>query len=347
MAPKENALAKLPGKSRSWACTWNNPPADWKTHFTQEGLLCQKFVGQLEKGAEGTPHIQFGIYYKCATTFAAVQKRLPHGCHIQPCVKDARGKGGWIAWVQYCQKIETAEPGSVHHWGLELAEKTARAVREVKDPLADKDLYPWQQQIVDIIDDEPDGRTIHWVVDPVGNRGKSALCKHLAIARDDVLPCGGKAGDIKYLIAQWLKSSNPLRVVLFDLTRSREKWISYEGMEEILNGMFVSTKYECELVKFNSPHVIVFSNWEPERASVSADRWNIIHLGEEDQKEPTYLAVTLAGRPDNVGKQEEEEPQPLNSIQMDQLIADAAFAAYLAAKEAKKGKPYGWQEGDE
>lgn len=49
------------GVYRWWFITWNNPPQDWKAAL--DSLEATYTIGQLEKGREGTLHIQACIYY--------------------------------------------------------------------------------------------------------------------------------------------------------------------------------------------------------------------------------------------------------------------------------------------
>lgn len=49
-------------KFRWWFITWNNPPTDWKAAL--QSLQSNYGIGQLEKGEEGTPHIQAILWFK-------------------------------------------------------------------------------------------------------------------------------------------------------------------------------------------------------------------------------------------------------------------------------------------
>lgn len=53
-------------QGRNWLCTLNNPAVDPKDYLEawskQDGVLY--VTGQLEKGAEGTPHIQYFVHFK-------------------------------------------------------------------------------------------------------------------------------------------------------------------------------------------------------------------------------------------------------------------------------------------
>lgn len=140
-------------------------------------------------------------------------------------------------------------------------------------------LYDWQKIIVNKSQEEPDDRTINWIHEPDGNKGKSALCK-LLCAKYGALLLSNKAGDMKYGIMKYFEKHNKYpEIILIDIPRSVDlHFLSYTGIEEIKNGCFFNTKYECDMVLFNSPHIFIFSNELPDIGQLSRDRWNIINL---------------------------------------------------------------------
>lgn len=70
------------------------------------------------------------------------------------------------------------------------------------------------------------------------------------------------------------------RVILIDYARDQESHISWQGIEEIKNGIFFNSKYESSMVIYNSPHVICFANFKPQEYKLSKDRWNILDVNE-------------------------------------------------------------------
>lgn len=106
------------GKCRTYIGTYNNPtedPAEWieALHNKSEA---QYTVGQLEKGAEGTVHIQFALYFKTQRHFTAVKKLAPK-CHFEEVKKD----NGVDA---YCMKEDTRLDGPWEH-GIKPAKQSA------------------------------------------------------------------------------------------------------------------------------------------------------------------------------------------------------------------------------
>ena len=148
--------------------------------------------------------------------------------------------------------------------------------------------YMWQRKLYKELCGEPDDRTVHWLWEPHGKAGKSQFCKFLCFTHaDEVLMCAGKAGDMKNAIVnRYEKCERYPSIVLFDVPRVHRGFLDYQGIEEIKNGCFASTKYQCGQVIMNCPHVIVFSNRAPtDRSLLSADRWKVTRIAPDSEHE--------------------------------------------------------------
>lgn len=67
--PKKDPPKAMPEKRyKWWLCTWNNPPEDWRGAL--DSFKADFAIGQLEKGANGTIHIQFTLYFRHSITGA-------------------------------------------------------------------------------------------------------------------------------------------------------------------------------------------------------------------------------------------------------------------------------------
>lgn len=255
---KGGGNTRLP-PSRHWVFTLNNPLeldiAIWKN---MENVGSKKWVCQLERGEAGTPHLQgyvdFGTKVRPLGLFTEKY-------HWEKC-KDI------AASIKYCSKAETRIDGP---WFRGIEPPVSFTL-----PL----LRPWQSDLMASLNLPAGDRTINWVVDFNGNAGKTALCKHICSTRNAIYICG-KAADCKYAVSEWLQGKKPLDIVLFDFTRSLENYVSYEAIESVKNGIFFSSKYESRMDIFRSPHVVCFSNFEPDQSKLSADRWHFIRLGLE------------------------------------------------------------------
>lgn len=243
-------------RSRRWAFTINN----WTDEdiMAVETLGGTKLVYQTETGSEGTSHIQGCIEFKNARAFSSLKRQVARA-HWEK----ARD---WESLVAYCQKEDTRVEGPAKVVGLPVA---------VVDYWDDELAQDWQREVLEIISGEPDMRKIHWYVDREGGKGKTTLARHICLTYSDAIYLSGRPSDIKSAIASL--EIKP-RICIFDWVRSQDSRVSYQALEEVKNGIFFSSKYESRMVIFNIPHVIVFSNFEPERHRLSADRWDLREL---------------------------------------------------------------------
>lgn len=131
----------------------------------------------------------------------------------------------------------------------------------------------WQRRLVRILDAPVDARKVHWFVDPVGGSGKSFFgsCWRSSNGKPGFIVTGGRHTDIYY--AYEYQS-----VVFFDWSRAHEDTFPYGVVESFKNGYFLSTKYESKCVTFRTPHVVIFSNFDPDRTKLSNDRWDVHNI---------------------------------------------------------------------
>lgn len=189
--------------------------------------------------------------------------------HIEAC------KGSESQNTKYCSKEKNY---STH--GYPVPVKTITELR------------PYQQLIIDIIKTTPDERKVHWFYDLIGNVGKSAICKYLIVKYNAILITNGKKADIANIIfnAKDILGQEKSNLIVIDIPRSEHNTCSYNAIEEIKNGMIVNTKYETGSFVFNSPHVIVFSNFYPDTSKLSQDRWAIYNI---DKKYEAKLDIKM------------------------------------------------------
>lgn len=135
----------------------------------------------------------------------------------------------------------------------------------------------WHNQIFEILDSEPDIRTIHWFWEERGNVGKTWMAKWL-VARHNAVILSGKNNDCANQILKTIEAGIAVNIVIFDIPRCNKDFVSYTAIESIKNGLLYSGKYEGGICVFNNPHVFIFSNQEPDYNKLSEDRWNVIHI---------------------------------------------------------------------
>lgn len=129
-----------------------------------------------------------------------------------------------------------------------------------------KNLFKWQTYFDELLSLYPDDRTIHWVTDITGGRGKSKLVNHLLSKHDAFFIDDGSGKDIAYAYENE-------KTVLIDLCKDNEEWTPYRIMEKFKNGRMFSAKYQSVPKMFDVPHVIVFANFSPDKSRLIEDRW--------------------------------------------------------------------------
>lgn len=133
--------------------------------------------------------------------------------------------------------------------------------------------------MISIIQGPVDSRKVLWLVDSNGCGGKSSFVKWQCEVRARTIAFGyAKATDILHLALK----KGPQRVYFFDLTRAKTADLGiqdlYMAIEQIKTGHIINGKYEGGSLRFKYPHVVVFSNQEPERAHLSQDRWDVRYI---------------------------------------------------------------------
>lgn len=237
---------------------------------------CKKIVFQTEVcPTTGKEHFQgmFSLIKK--KKLSAILKQIFEGRKNQ--VRPALSIGGS---VDYCTKEETRKsPDEVWYYPCKPYNQTT--ITTFKE---------WQKDIIKVIREPADDRTVFWFWSEAGKIGKSTFCKYLydnyngeggnvvvfdSMKKSDVYFtfAGGKNPSIDYL---------PPKIVIFDLPRARLKsddfdWSTIEGLK---NGLIFSGKYECRGFRFTPPHIICFSNREPNVNKLSEDRWIIENIDE-------------------------------------------------------------------
>lgn len=246
-----------PKPHKNWTFTWNNYPDTFDTDI--QGYLggAAKYAYQEEIGEQKTPHIQGCVSWTNARHFNAL-KKLNEKIHWE--VMKAEFKQN----VTYCTKLETRKPGGII--------RTKGIPKPIEDPI--KQLRPWQATIEEELKQAPENRIINWIQDELGGTGKTTYCKHLCITQKAIY-VSGKASDVKYAVKCKLDEGEEVRIVLWDVPRTVEKYLSYEAIESVKNGIFFCNKYESGQCIFESPHIYIFANFEPETTKLSLDRWNI------------------------------------------------------------------------
>lgn len=249
---------KLPRvRHRRWCFTWNNP--EWEDGTLENKLKehgAQRFIFQKEEGEAKTPHFQGYIEFQHPRDLNNLKNIHPniHWEQTRGCLEDN---------VRYCSKVEGR-----------LSEPRTLMITLPKPVV----WRPWQQRVIEWLNQPPNDRKVLWVWGNKGNDGKTFLARHL-YSRGDTCYATGKSADVLYCLANRIASGAVTKQVILDYPRSMEEYVSYQVIEQIKNGLAFSPKYESQTILLDPiPHVVVFANFPPIREKLSEDRWDIIEL---------------------------------------------------------------------
>jgi len=269
--------------------------------------LCSYFIFQEEISPDtGRHHLQGYLALKKRTRRDTIARKFP--AHYEP------RRGSHAEAKAYCSKEETKAGGTTTvEYGSEPTSDAGRRddISDFRDAILDgasdwmllqlfptqmakfprflhmvratklssdvlRNLAPfvprdgWQHDLSIRLSQPPDTRQVHWRWEHVGNVGKSFFALNYEPGRTFVVT-GGKHADIHFSYAY-----QP--IVFFDWARCAQDSFPYGLVEQFKNGYFFSSKYESREKRFPIPHVVVFANFHPEVAQMSADRWDIVHI---------------------------------------------------------------------
>lgn len=243
-----------------WFFTFNNYEESDITYIkVLFNRICKKYVFQEETGAEGTKHLQGSMSLKVKKRFKEL-KQMDERIHWEA-TRNSK------AADKYCCKEETRTGRIFTHEKKKAFVRTKSKFDDIKP----------RQDIISLIEQEPDSRTINWIWSNEGGMGKTSTCAYIEHNYEGVCVVNGKGADIKNQVINHL-NENELDILIINVPRCNENHVSYAAMEEIKDGLIYSGKYEGGFANIEHPHVIVISNFAPELSKLSEDRWNIINV---------------------------------------------------------------------
>lgn len=134
----------------------------------------------------------------------------------------------------------------------------------------------WQISLEEALNPEcTDDRSILFYVDHSGGTGKSWFQQYFFTKNGErtQLLGTGKAGDLAYAV------DTDKDIFFFNVPRGGMEFFNYRLAESLKDRVVWSPKYESGM-KFlqKLPHVVVFSNEEPDMEKLSQDRYKVINL---------------------------------------------------------------------
>lgn len=290
-------------KSRSWVYTINNPGENEYDSF-RPGSFGQH---QLEMGDNGVPHLQGVCHFDQPKTLAGVKKihgrahwEVMRGSLKQALAYTSKEETRIAPPVTWGDQPNQGKRTDLHDVAVIIAStegpvsKKMRAAAEANPsafiryyrgfeayanvmevphrkskPVA---WHSWQEWVLRFLRQRPNNRTIVWITDKTGGRGKSTLVQYLITNYpEEHCLLSGQVRDMAYAY----KSES---VVFFDVPRVQLDQMDhlYSFAEQLKNGSVFSTKYESRLKTFKSPHVVFFANAPPATGKWSEDR--LLHI---------------------------------------------------------------------
>ena len=243
------------------------------------------FFGQLELGSESRiPHYQLAIEMRTICTkrqlLGALEGVIDGHISVQiqfnyGSMKEYCGKASEFILPEYSGRI------CKHEWDIDFLERKPQLNKVLRTP------YRWQEFVKkELLGRVPDDRTVDWIIDPVGNTGKSSFAR----AYVSVAPTEGilmkidnldrmELTVIKKIENYRMKYYKDPKVLLFDFPRASDmgKILSATALMEDVKSGYLETTFggKHKEIQIGDIHVVVFSNNCPDLSVLSVDRWRL------------------------------------------------------------------------
>lgn len=287
--------------ARRWACTINNPTDD--TRCAIDGLVEATICTYVCYGVEvapttGTRHLQCYFVFDSRVTLGFLRDVIGNH-HFEVC------RGTHTQNVDYCKKagewfeygVPPAEKGQRSDWedvrqalaaewltSEEMLERWPHLFARYRSSLYEfrrrlsprqdfgGDLREWQSNLERQLLVAPDDRSILFVVDEVGNQGKTWFQKYMCSKYSQVqLLLTGKRDDMCYAVDE------EKTIFLINVPRNGMQFLQYTVLEMLKDGIVHSPKYESVTKFLRKCHVVVFCNEYPDMLVMTQDRYLIFN----------------------------------------------------------------------
>lgn len=292
--------------SKNWCFTLNNYTEDDVERLNalvDNDNDCKYIIFGKEVGESGTPHLQGFLQVTKKSRMQRVKDMIGSNPHLEQarnvvasreyCKKDEDwvefgtfGKGGSGKRSDLDEFKEAVKAGmlclkTIRETHSDVYARCPRFVMEyVRDNypqvvIPDHPLRDWQRSVVAMLEQPADRRKIIFVVDEVGNMGKSWFADWFQQQNEETCQVltPGKRNDMAYVLKPGLK------YLFLDAPRSKQsEFIQYDFLEDLKNGRVFSPKYESVVKTYEPMHIVVCMNEQPDRTKLSADRYTVINL---------------------------------------------------------------------
>ena len=249
----------------------------------------EDFTGQLETGTETSiPHYQLAVKASSLCTKKKVLEALEEkveghiNVEIQFNLEDMKN---------YCSKetnfISEKYSGKIykHQWEMDFLERKPQLKEVLNNP------FIWQKFIKEeILSKLADDRTVDWIIDPIGNTGKSSFARAYVsqVPTDGILMKIDNLDRmeltlIKKIENYRMKNYKDPKVIFFDFPRASDpsKFISATALMEDAKSGHLETTFggNHKEIEISDVHIVVLSNNAPDLSVLSVDRWRLWRLG--------------------------------------------------------------------
>lgn len=252
----------------------------------------EDFEGQFEFGSEtNIPHYQLAIKTKSICTKKPILEALNAvlEAHINIDIQL-----DFENMKNYCSKdsefLSEEYSGRIfkHQWKLNFIERKPELKQVVENP------YLWQRFFLDnILSSKPDSRIVDWIVDPVGNTGKSSFARAYVSQEptDGILMKIDNLDRMEFSIIYKITNyrdrySKDPRIIFFDFPRAvdQKKVMAATALMEDIKSGHLETSFggKHREVQISNVHIVVLANSAPDLSVLSVDRWRIWKLGGQE-----------------------------------------------------------------
>lgn len=234
--------------------------------------------------------------------------------------------------------VATAYPKEYvrHHAGFSVLLSTLHTLTPQELPLQRHALYPWQTELIAILQERISDRKIHWIYDRLGNVGKTWLRNMLYIDWKAFVVTTTKKDDVLYQLQSHQWTAQP-HVAILNIERS-------EGMKEAVNIAVLEMlkdlvgscgKYHSKAICWNPMHVVVLSNFAPswkQYDSLSHDRWIIWEVIAGDGDLPILQRDSAPQKPEVQVGEKRKQSESAEGDEMSQSKEPHVYSAFVSSQ---------------
>jgi hypothetical protein len=261
----------------------------------------KSFKGQLERGAEnGRPHYNLAVKTSSRVLTSVIIRELSLALYSEKNCKSISVEPAHdiVALEEYCLKLETrfVLPGTAYY-PPSLDTRVSEFLEALTEDEELKKVHEhprlYQQIIFAMIQGTPDRRGVNFLFNPVGGIGKSLTADYIALnpefegllAPQLTSPERWVSAFISQMKSYISVSGKAPKTIIIDMTRNEDNAnveVLYSTLENIKNGRVDSTFYgKFQRLRFQPPHVLVFTNSVPNMSALSSDRFNLFFLADK------------------------------------------------------------------